>query len=81
MKSSITAGLDEKEATELRQEFVASHHVRKRIREMLQKDIDNLHTSMKNEEYLSSSPNWTLIQIDRIAQIKAYEKIISLLEN
>lgn len=81
MKSSITAGLNEKEATELRQEFVASFYIRKRLREMLAKDIEVLHQSMKNEEFLTSSPNWTLIQVDRIAQIKAYEKIIALLEN
>lgn len=78
MKSSITAGMNEQERKELESEFSGSFYLRSRIIELLTKDIHNIQKDMTSDEHYSS-PNWNLIQVDRIAQIKAIEKIISLL--
>ena len=79
MKSRLTAGLTREEADNFAKDFAAATPLRKRIRELLEKDVDSLYASMGEEEVLSS-PSWPYLQADRIAQVKAYKKIISLLE-
>lgn len=76
MKTRIMEGLSEQEQTELRSEWVASLRLRRRIEEILRKDIDSLVVSMCNDEHFQS--DWPYVQADRVAQIKAMRKIISL---
>jgi hypothetical protein len=71
--------MTEDEATNMKYEFEKAYRFRQRLAELLQKDIDVSVVSMTKEEHFES-PSWSLIQADRVAQIKAYRKIISLLE-
>lgn len=80
MKTRVLKGLDDDVAAELKAQFVHSARWRKRMVEVLNEDIDALHASMRKEENFDS-PNWSLIQADRVAQVKALKKFISLLEN
>lgn len=79
MKTSLTAGLTKEEKSELSANFINALPLRKRVIEMLEKEIESLNTNMRDEDHFSS-PNWALIQADRIAQIKAKKKLISLFE-
>lgn len=80
MKLSLIANLDESDADEIKAQFISSHRLRERVIAILQKDIQVLFDEIKNEDTLAGSPNWATLVASKIAQIKAYEKIISLLE-
>jgi len=80
MKTRVLKGLDDETKAELNAQFVHCARWRKRMVEILNEDIDALHASMRNEENFDS-PNWALLQADRLAQVKAKRKFISLLEN
>jgi hypothetical protein len=79
MKSRITANLSEAEATSLTKDFASAVKLRRRLVELLEKDIETLHTGMRDEDILLS-PSWAYFQADRVAQVKALKKIISLIE-
>ena len=80
MKTKITAGLSEGEQKELTREFKASKTLRLRLTSLLTKEIGVLYDSMlKEDEY--EKENWELSQVDKIAQVKALKKLISLIEN
>lgn len=79
MKTRILTGLNEQDASELKGQFIASSRLRKRLVEVLEGDIESLRADMARDEHFKS-PNWNLIQADRIAQEKAIRKFISLIE-
>lgn len=80
MKTRFLKGLNEEETAELTAQFVHCARWRKRMVEILNEDIESLHASMRKEDNFDS-PNWALIQADRVAQVKAVKKFIALLEN
>lgn len=79
MKTSITSGLDDKDKGELKAEFLSSFRLRERLIAMLDKDIENLRSSMEDVSSFSS-PNWALEQASRGAEIRAKKKLITLLK-
>lgn len=79
MKTKLLSNLTPEDEAELRQNFVYSLVLRKRLIEVLESEIDSHHASMRKEENFDK-PNWALIQADRIAQVKALKRVISLLE-
>lgn len=79
MKSRIIDGLSDKEKDEMKYEFEKAFRFRERLKSILEKEMDSFVINMTKEENFDS-PSWALIQADRVAQIKAYKKIIGLLE-
>lgn len=80
MKTKLTKGLNEDDAKEILQQHKGCSRYRKRVIALMNEEIDSLRGDMlRDEKY--DSPNWALIQVDRIAQEKALRKIISLFEN
>ena len=80
MKTKLTKGLTEDEAKEVRADFISASRYRKQLVRVLNEEIDSLSKDMLKDEHYKS-PNWNLIQVDRLAQQKALKKIISLFEN
>lgn len=79
MKTRILKGLSEEDKSELKAQHLGCARLRKHLIKLLDEDIDALRADMRNEEHYQS-PNWPLIQADRIAQEKAIKKVMSLLE-
>ena len=78
MKISLTKGLDEQETKEVKQEFISSYHLRKQIIKLMEEEISTLNSSMRDlDRYADAS--WPYYQADRIGQIRACERLISLL--
>lgn len=80
MISRFLKGLDKDEAEKVTEEFNRGVFLRGHLSKVLKQDVESLINDMKSEKHFDS-PNYTLVQVDRVAQIKAYEKIISLLSN
>jgi hypothetical protein len=78
MKSRLTNSLEENEASEVEREYLSTSRLRRRIIDLLNKDIDALHLSMRNEEEYSN-PSWAYKQAEKIGEVKALTKLISLL--
>lgn len=78
MKSNITKGLNEKDAQEVRGEFISSYHLRQQLIKNLNEEIKAIQASMRDlERYADAS--WPYYQADRLGQIRAYEKVIGSL--
>jgi len=79
MKTRWLEGLDnESDKEEVKYEFEKAFKARKRLAQLLEKEIASLVVNMTNEDHFEKE--WSLIQADRIGHIKAYRKIIGLLE-
>lgn len=80
MKTVVTKGLNEKETKEIRQEFVASAHLRKRFIQLFEERI----VSSRSKTIASStydSPNWAYLQADNVGYERALKEVISILES
>lgn len=75
MKSTLLLGQDD---VEFKEAFEKAFYFRKRLSEVLDKEIKSIVTSMCNEDHFKG--DWSLIQADKVAQIKVYKKILGLLE-
>ncbi|NOQ73235.1 MAG: hypothetical protein GQ574_14605 [Crocinitomix sp.] len=78
MKSKLTKGVPQDEKKEIRASFLEALQFRKRLTIVLEDEIKTLQTSMRAEANFDS-PNWAYIQADRVAQTKALERVISLI--
>ena len=79
MKSSLLKGLTKEEVSDLKGTFKTSVLLRKQLTLLLSDENKRLQDDMLEEEILLS-PNWSLVQASKLAQIKANNKLISLLE-
>lgn len=79
MKSRMIEGLSINEQEQMKYEYEKAYHFRQRLQQILEKEIETFVINMTKEEHFDS-PSWPLVQADRVAQIKAYRKIIGLLE-
>jgi hypothetical protein len=79
MKTKLLKNRDDAEVALLKENFIHSKPTRLNLIKVINEDIEALHASMRDETILDS-PNWIVIQADRIAQVKRMKKIISLLE-
>lgn len=78
MKTSITSGLNELEASEIKAEYLGSPMLRKRIIELLiQRQEKSLKERRKKDCY--DSPNFALIQADQIGYERAIDEVIQLI--
>lgn len=79
MKQRWFEGIEnEADKEAIRYEFEKSVKARQRLAVMLEKEIQTLVINMTSEEHFDR--DWALLQADRVAQIKAYRKIMGLLE-
>lgn len=78
MKMSLTAGLDDQEAQDVRADFKGCPTFRKRLIHLLEKEIEALHAEMRSDDTYES-PNWQLKHVERLGTIKSNKKLISLL--
>lgn len=79
MITRLTKGLLEQEKSDLKQSMAASNIYRKRVKTLIEEDNAAIVNSMTKDANFTS-PNWELIQVDRLAQIKCNERLIKLLE-
>lgn len=79
MKTIWWKGVEKDQEDSIREYYIQGLHMRKRMKVILNDEIESLHNDMLNESHLES-PNWALIQADRLAQIKALKRVISLIE-
>tara|TARA_R110002096_G_scaffold40075_4_gene109286 strand:+ start:155 stop:346 length:192 start_codon:yes stop_codon:yes gene_type:complete len=63
----------------MKEYFLQSLYFRKRLITVIDEEVESLHNSMLNEEDYTS-PNWSLLQVEKLAQIKSMKKIKSFLE-
>lgn len=78
MKTSITSGLNDLQASEIKSEYLGSQQLRKRLIELL---IKKQQSSLKKRrgEDVYDSPNFALLQADQIGYERAIDELISLL--
>lgn len=78
MKTSITSGLNDVQASEIKSEYLGSQQLRKRLIELL---IKKQQSSLKKRrgEDVYDSPNFALLQADQIGYERAIDELISLL--
>lgn len=79
MKTKLFEGLEKDQEKEVRAAFLGSLAYRKQLKRILEKEISILHDKMLSDENYQA-PNWSLDQVDRIAQTKAYKKLLTFLE-
>tara|TARA_R110002050_G_scaffold291167_2_gene445464 strand:- start:34163 stop:34402 length:240 start_codon:yes stop_codon:yes gene_type:complete len=79
MKTRLIKNLSKDEAGEMKEYFLQSLYFRKRLITVIDEEVESLHNSMLNEEDYTS-PNWSLLQVEKLAQIKSMKKIKSFLE-
>jgi len=78
MQSKLLKGVEDDQINEVKAHYKEAINFRKRLTSILEDEVEALHRSMRDEE-LYKTPNWSLIQADRIAQVKALKRVILLL--
>lgn len=78
MQHKLTKGLDEKGLENFKYEYEKSFKFRQHLTKVLEKEIESVHASMRNEENFNES--WAYKQADLVAQDKALRKVIGMLK-
>ena len=78
MKSSLTSNVEKDLAETIKREWSGSVHLRQRLVEMLEKDIEGIHQSMRNEDF--NEDNWANIHARKLGEAKGLTKLITLLK-
>lgn len=78
MKTSLTSGLNDAQASEIKNEYLGSPLLRKRLVELL---VKRQATSLKKRrgEDIYDSPNFALLQADQIGYERALDEVIALI--
>lgn len=80
MKTIITQGLEPDAETEIRSDFISSHLLRKRLREIISDKVDTTRATARKEVNYEN-PAWPYQQAGYLEREKALLEIISLLED
>lgn len=78
MKQSLLEGLLPEEIDEAKAEYISAYRFRENLIRVLRKEIDSLVVSMCDESLFEK--DWALVQAEKVAEIKAKRRFISLLE-
>ena len=78
MQVRWTKGLTEQQATDLRLQLKASMNVFNRLEQLLQADLVSVLKAQESKEGYDS-PSWAMNQADSIGEIRAYKKILRLI--
>lgn len=79
MNMKLLLGLNKEDEALFREEYKAAVRFRKRMAEVLRKEMTNKEKSMRDEADFAS-PSWALIQAEKIGQVRVYEQFIDFLE-
>lgn len=79
MKTRLLNGLEDGLKDEVKREYLSTSHLRKRITDLMEKDIEGVYQSMRDETNYGEA-SWPFHQAEKIGEIKALKKLISLLE-
>ncbi len=79
MKVSWTKGLDEQQALEVKQEFIAAARLRARMSEIVSDKIENARKEERSKDDLNN-PNWAIKQAYMLGMEQAFEEILSILQ-
>lgn len=77
MKKALLLNVEDE--AEVRANFAQAVRFRKRLEEVLLKEIEEVRKSMESEDNYDS-PNWTTKQVGRIERVKAFRQIIGYLQ-
>lgn len=80
MKTVITSGLKGQEAAIVREEYLSSPSLRKRLVELLIKKQEHSYNERISKSAYDN-PNWSLLQADQVGYERAMKEVISLLVN
>lgn len=79
MKTRLLNGLEQGLKDEVKREYLSTHHLRERITNLLETDIEAIYKSMRDAENYGEA-SWPFHQAEKIGEIKALKKLIRLLE-
>lgn len=79
MKSRLLSGLEDGKKDLVESQWKSSVKMRERLADLLERDVDALHLSMRNEAQYNKA-SWPYEQAEKIGEVKALKKLISLLE-
>lgn len=79
MKSRLLNGLEDGHKDLVEGQWKTSSRMRERMVELLERDIDAIHLSMRNEAQYNKA-SWPYEQAEKIGEVKALKKIIALLQ-
>lgn len=78
MQVRWTKGLDDQRRTDIQLQFKASTNIFNRLSRLIQEDIDS-STKSQESRGLYVSPSWAMEQADHIGEIRAYKRILRLI--
>ena len=78
MQVRWTKGLTEQQDADLRLQLKASTNIFERLGQLLQEDIASV-VKVQESRGLYESPNWAMHQADNIGEIRAYKRILRLI--
>ena len=81
MKTSLTSSLDADDKKLFTQEWKASAFMRRKLREFVNDKKVEKEFAFIRQKQNYESPSWALTQADSIGYLRAYEEILSLLED
>ena len=80
MNLKLTKGLKPDELDEFKEYFAESGRFRKHLIAVLEQEIESVRGAMRDEAHYDS-PNWAMIQADKLGKEKAFRTVISLLRS
>ena len=80
MKQSWTAGLSEEKALEIKQDYISSLGMRKRLIELLEAKIGTSNTFSHSKERYGDA-GWPYLQADSVGYERALFEVISLIND
>lgn len=78
MKLNLLKGLSQDEELEFREDYIKALRFRKRLKEVLESDIEALHNSMRNEDNFEA--NWPYFQAKKLGEVASLLRVINMLE-
>jgi hypothetical protein len=79
MQTRWTKGLDEAGKKELNSQLIASIPVLKRLGQLIEDSIE-ASTKVQESKETYESPSWAFFQADHVGELRAYRKILRLID-
>jgi hypothetical protein len=79
LRSRITHGVEPELADIIEREWKASPRLRERLVEILEKEMSDIHISMRNEDDFKSA-NWANIHARKLGETAKLQKLINFLK-
>jgi hypothetical protein len=79
MKSRLLHNLSKEDENEIKRLYEGSYTLRQRYIDLLEKDIESVHASMRDQQNYDS-PAWPYLQAEKIARVKEIQRMIDFLK-